>query len=121
TLTPPPAVVKKASAPPLAEILGLPSAKQCVSRRELVVHVHAPPGQKLLSVKLTLGRKVLSSITFKAGKNHKLPSTVVDLKGLPKGTYTLKIVVKTKSGKTYSASRTYHTCVTGKHAGGKKP
>jgi hypothetical protein len=105
--------LKKAT-PPLAEVLGLPSAHKCVSGRELTVHVHAPAGQKLLSVKLTLGKKVLRSIKFVKGNDNKIPSTVVDLKGLPKGTYTLKIVVKTKSGKTYSATRTYHTCVAGK-------
>jgi hypothetical protein len=110
--------LKKAT-PPLAEVLGLPSAHKCVSGRELTVHVHAPAGQKLLSVKLTLGKKVLRSIKFVKGNDNKIPSTVVDLKGLPKGTYTLKIVVKTKSGKTYSATRTYHTCVAGKKRAAK--
>ena len=114
--TPPPTtptstVVKKAPVRPLAEVLGLPPATQCVSKRELVVHVHAPPGQKLLSVKLSLRGKVLRSLKYTKGHGHKIPSTVVDLKGLPKGTYTLKIVVHTKSGKTYTATRTYHTCV----------
>jgi hypothetical protein len=107
----PKSVVKKASSPPLAQVLGLPSAQKCLSKRTLVVHVHAPVGQKPLSVKLTLGKKVLSSRKFTKGKSHKIPSTVIDLKGLPKGTFTLKIVVKTKSGKSYTASRTYHTCV----------
>jgi streptogramin lyase len=105
---------------PLAEVLGLPSAKQCVSKRELLVHVHAPPGQQLLSVKLSLAGKVLRAETFTKGKNHKVPPTLVDLKGLPKGTFTLTIVVKTKAGKTYRATRTYHTCVPGKHKQSKR-
>ena len=118
-----PTEVKKAGgAPrPLAEVLGLPSAHQCVSKRELVVHVHAPPGQKLLSVRLTLGKKLLRFVTFTEGKDHKIPSTVVDLKGLPKGTFKLKIVVKTRSGKLYTATRTYHTCVAAKKAPSKQP
>ena len=101
--------------PPLATVLGLPPAQQCVSKRTLLVHVHAPPGQQLLSVKLSLEGKVLRAETFTKGKNHKIPPTLVDLKGLPKGTFTLTIVVETKAGKTYSAHRTYHTCVPGKH------
>lgn len=106
--------------PPLASVLGLPSAQQCVSKRELLVHVHAPPGQQLLSVNLSLAGKVLRAETFTKGKNHKVPPTLVDLKGLPKGTFTLTIVVKTKTGKTYRATRTYHTCVPGKHKQSKR-
>jgi len=106
-------------APPLATVLGLPPAQQCVSKRTLLVHVHAPPGQQLLSVKLSLAGKVLRSETFTKGKNHKVPPTLVDLRGLPKGTFTLTIVVQSKAGKTYRATRTYHTCVPGKHKHGK--
>jgi streptogramin lyase len=107
-------------APPLASVLGLPPAQQCVSKRTLLVHVHAPPGQQLLSVKLSLGGKVLRAETFTKDKNDKIPPTLVDLRGLPKGTFTLTIIVKTKAGKTYRATRTYHTCVPRKHKQGKK-
>jgi streptogramin lyase len=106
---------KPTTTPPLATVLGLPSAQQCLSRRGLVVHVHAPPGQKLLSVKLWLGRKVLRSETFTKTKNNKVPPTLIDLRGLPKGTFTLTIVVETKAGKTYRATRTYHACRPRKH------
>jgi len=109
-----------ATTPPLATVLGLPPAQQCVSKRTLLVHVHAPPGQQLLSVKLSLTGKVLRAESFTKGKNNKVPPTLVDLRGLPKGTFTLTIVVRTKAGKTYSAHRTYHTCVPGKHKKGKK-
>ncbi len=84
------------------------------------MHVHAPPGQQLLSVKLSLAGKVLRAETFTKRKNHKGPPTLVDLKGLPKGTFTLTIIVETKAGKTYRATRTYHTCVPGKHKKSKK-
>ncbi len=57
--------------------------------------------------------------TFTKGKNHNVPPTLVDLRGLPKGTFTLTIVVQSKAGKTYSAHRTYHACVPGKHKKGK--
>ena len=105
--------------PPLATVLGLPPAQQCVSKRTLLVHVHAPPGQQLLSVKLSLGGRVLRAERFTKGKNNKVPPTLVDLRGLPKGAFTLTIVVETKAGKTYRATRTYHTCVPGKHKQGK--
>jgi Pro-kumamolisin, activation domain/Bacterial Ig-like domain (group 1) len=109
------AALKAVTAPrPLATILGLPPATACVSKRRLVVHVHPPAGQQLRGVTLTLGRKRLRSLRFDKRVGHKIPSTVVDLKGLPKGAFTLEIVVVTKSGKVYRATRTYHTCVSGK-------
>ena len=108
-----------ATTPPLATVLGLPPAQQCVSKRTLLVHVHAPPGQQLLSVKLSLTGKVLRAESFTKGKNNKVPPTLVDLRGLPKGTFTLTIVVDTKAGKTYRATRPYHTCLPGKHKKGK--
>jgi hypothetical protein len=112
-------------AAPLATVLGLPSAHQCLSKRALLVHVHAPAGQKLRSVTLALGSRLLRSVTFTKGKDNskdnKIPSTLVNLRGLPKGTFTLKIVVKTASGKTYRASRTYHTCVAGHTHKGRSP
>jgi streptogramin lyase len=123
TSAPTPTTTPKGSTPatpPLASVLGLPPAQQCVSKRELLVHVHAPPGQKLLSVKLTLAGKVLRSEVFIRDKSNKIPPTLVDLRGLPKGAFTLTIVVKTKAGKTYRATRTYHTCVPGKHKKSKK-
>jgi len=109
-----------ATTPPLATVLGLPPAQLCVSKRTLLVHVHAPPGQQLLSVRLSLAGKVLRAESFTKGKNNKVPPTLVDLRGLPKGTFTLTIVVETKAGKTYRATRTYHTCVPGKHKKSKK-
>ena len=47
-------------------------------------------------------------------------ATSVNLVGLPKGTYEVELVAKTRSGKTYEDTRTFHTCVPKKHKKGKK-
>ncbi len=99
--------------PPLAGVLGLPPAGACVSKRRLVVHVHAPPHQQLARVTfLVRGHRLVSRKIALA--HHRVASSLVNLVGLPKGTFTLTIVVRTKSGKSFRAHRTYHTCVRGK-------
>ncbi len=111
--TPPTPTPKPKATPTLASVLGLPPASSCVSKRRLVVHVHAPSGQRLAGVTfLVRGRKLVSRKI--ALSHNRVASSTVNLVGLPKGTFTLTIVVKTKSGNTYRAHRTYHTCVRGR-------
>jgi hypothetical protein len=38
----------------------------------------------------------------------------VDLRGLPRGRFTVRIVVRTNRGRTYVAKRRYRTCVPGR-------
>jgi len=95
-------------APPRDEAteLGLPAAHGCLSRRRLTVHVHAPLGQRLASFTVTVNRR-------RAPVKHH--SSVVDLVGLPKGTFSVTITEHTAAGKTLHASRRYRTCAP-KHA-----
>jgi hypothetical protein len=39
----------------------------------------------------------------------------IDLRGLPKGTFTVKIVLHLAGGRSLTSTRTYHTCAPGKH------
>jgi hypothetical protein len=98
------------------ERLSLPSAKQCVSVRRFQIHLLNPKYDPFKTVSVTIkGRKIAT-----ARKGNYVVATI-NLKGLPKGTFTVKIKATTVLGHHLSASRTYHTCVrkikkSGKHS-----
>jgi hypothetical protein len=90
---------------PIQQIATLPSARKCVSRRVFRIHLRAPKGEKLVSANVFVNGK-----RFKAVKGKRLTAPV-DLRGLPKGRWTVKIVLTTASGKRFQAKRKYRTCV----------
>jgi hypothetical protein len=47
-------------------------------------------------------------VTVLRGKRLKAP---VDLRKLPKGTFTVSITARTSRGRVIRAHRTYHTCI----------
>ena len=79
----------------------LPSSRRCSSRR---------------AFRIRLGRGLSSARVFVNGKRvrtlrgKRLRSTV-NLRGLPKGRFTVRIVGRTKAGKTVVRKRAYRTCV----------
>jgi hypothetical protein len=94
------------------ESLRLPSARQCLSVRFFRIHLRNPKYDPFKAVTITLkvkghrtGRRIATS--------HRGSYVVatIDLKGLPKGTFTLKIRATTVLGHKLSAKRTYHTCI----------
>jgi predicted acyl esterase len=85
--------------------LGLPSARRCASRRRFRVHVRAPAGEKLRTATLYVGGRRAARV--RAPRR----TSVVDLRGLPRGTVRVRIVVRTRSGHRFSAVRRYRTCV----------
>jgi hypothetical protein len=88
------------------ERLTLPSAKKCLSLRLFRIHLADPQYDPLKTVIVTLkGRRI--PITRKG----KYLVATIDLKGLPKGAFTVKIHAMTVLGHHLSASRTYHTCI----------
>jgi hypothetical protein len=94
----------KPAAPALkaTTIIGLPAAKQCVSRRRLTLHLHPPKGTKL---------KALTVKVAKRTTHPKLHGTApVVLSGLPKGKYTVTVTVRLADGRTVRLSRAYRTC-----------
>ena len=85
---------------------GLPPAKKgCSSRRRFPIRLKEPPGDALKSATITLGRKKLR-VVESGGRLR----SVVDLRGLPRGRYTLKIVARTHRGRTLTGTRRYRTC-----------
>ncbi|HUB36537.1 MAG TPA: hypothetical protein VL972_06905 [Solirubrobacteraceae bacterium] len=82
-----------------------PASKQCVSRRRFTIHVRTLPGVTWVSAVIKInGRRVKT-----LGRSH--ITALVDLVGLPKGTFVLSITARASDGRTVTGTRTYHTCV----------
>jgi hypothetical protein len=94
--------------------LGLPSGKECRSKRDFAVHPRFPKGAKIVRFEEFINGKLVKS----GHLSHR--ATTVDLIGLPKGTYEVELVTFEASGTSYEDTRTYHTCVPKKHKHHKK-
>jgi hypothetical protein len=89
------------------ESLSLPSAKKCLSARLFQIHLLDPKNDPLKKVSITIKGYKKKIATARKGKYI---VATINLKGLPKGAFTVKIKATTVLGHTLSASRTYHTC-----------
>jgi len=99
-----PATPRAAAALKSAAIIKLPSAKACVSRRSLRIRLVRPKETALVSaVVLVNGRRV------KTVKGVRITAPV-NLKGLPKGRFTVKITATTADGRKVTGLRRYRTC-----------
>jgi hypothetical protein len=88
------------------ERLSLPSAKKCLSVRLFKIHLLDPKFDPLKTVTVTLkGHKIATS------RKGKYIVATINLKGLPRRAFTIKIHATTVLGHHLSASRTYHTCI----------
>jgi len=83
----------------------LPSAKQCVSKRKFKIHVRTLPGITWVSAVIKVNHKPVKIL----GRSH--ITALVNLVGLPKGTFVLSITAKATDGQSVTGTRTYHTCV----------
>jgi alpha-tubulin suppressor-like RCC1 family protein len=88
-----------------AAAFSLPPAKQCVSKRRFTVHVRTLPGVTWVSAVIKVNDKRVTTVK----RSH--ITAVVNLTGLPKGTFVLSITAKAGDGRTVTGTRTYHTCV----------
>jgi hypothetical protein len=88
------------------ESLSLPSARQCLSRRLFAIHLQDPKYDPFKTVIITIKGKKIPTV-----RKGKYIVATVNLKGLPKGKFTLKITATTVLGHHLSASRAYHTCI----------
>jgi uncharacterized delta-60 repeat protein len=107
--TPIPSLPKPVFPAPLPALKGsaaftLPSAKKCVSRRRFRIRLKNPKGTKLVSAVVKLNGKKVKSVK---GKRLSAP---VDLRGLPKGRFTVKVEAVTADGRKVSETRRYRTC-----------
>ncbi len=85
----------------------MPSAKRCVSRRKLVIHVRRPKGIVFKSLAITVNRRTKVKLT---GLKARKVKAKLSLRGLPKGKIVVKVVAVTTTGRKAVATRTYHTC-----------
>jgi hypothetical protein len=96
-----------AAPPKFREVVKLPKQgkKGCVSRRSFRIRLREPKGDALASaVVFVNGKRV------KAVRGERLTARV-DLRGLPKGRYKVRIVARTVLGRTMRGTRRYRTCV----------
>jgi len=85
--------------PPL--LGGAPPAKRCVSHRRFQIRLP----KTVRSARVTLNGKRLKTFR-RAGRLR----TVIDLRGRTRSTVKVKVVARTKGGRTLRQTRTYHVC-----------
>jgi hypothetical protein len=113
TTTPAPPVVGGAGAAPakvsITTIATLPAAHSCVSRRRLRIRLRGVKANQIVRAQITLNGKNVRTIS---GRALGLP---IDLRGLPKGRFTVAITITTKSGARRVGTRRYRTCTPKRH------
>jgi hypothetical protein len=85
-------------------IAGLPSTRRCVSKRRFVIRIRQRRGRTYTAVQVFLNRRQVAS---RRGRRVTAP---INLRGLPKGRYTVRIVVVTTEGEVITGTRRYRTC-----------
>jgi hypothetical protein len=85
--------------------LGLPSARTCVSRRSFPLHVRGVRRNAVRSLAVLVNGEVRAR---RSGPGLRVP---IDLRGLPRGRFTVKVVARTRAGKRIVDTRRYRTCV----------
>jgi hypothetical protein len=114
-LTAPLPVVSSKTGEPTKESLSLPRAKKCLSARLFQIHLQDPKYDPFKKVSITFeGRKIATA------RKGKYIVATINLKGLPKGVFTVKIKATTVLGHSLSANRVYHTCVKKRSSSSKR-
>lgn len=88
-----------------AAAFSLPPAKQCVSKRKFTIHVRTLSGITWVGAVIKINHKRVKTVGRARIK------ALINLVGLPKGTFVLSITAKTSDGRSVTGTRTYHTCV----------
>lgn len=83
--------------------------RTCLSRRSFRIRLRQPKGDPLVSATVKVNGKRVKVVQ---GARLTAP---VDLRGLPKGRYTVSITAVTTTGRTIAGSRRYRTCVPKRH------
>jgi hypothetical protein len=81
-----------------------PPPKPCTSNRDFVIHIARIPGVRLRSVSVTFRGRPVRVL------RGPMPSARIDLRGLPKGLYTVRIALTTSNGRRITSTRSYRTC-----------
>jgi len=89
-----------------AQAVTLPGNRKCYSRRSFQIHLKDPKYDPLKEVIITIGARKI-----RVTRHGSRFAATISLKGLPRGTFTVKIRATTVLGHHLSGSRTYHTCI----------
>jgi hypothetical protein len=100
--TPTPRPATPPAKPTAASVISLPPARSCVSRRRIVLHLHAPTGLTVRSLTIAIGKQVR--------RPKPRGSAPIVLAGLPKGRYTVAVTVDLSDGTKLRLVRRYKTC-----------
>ena len=102
----PPAVKPptRTALPALGALVTLPANRRCVSRRSFRIRLRLPKGVR---VKQAVVRVNNRRVAVRKGARYTAP---VDLRGLPRGRFTVKVTVTFVDGRTRSGTRKYRTC-----------
>jgi len=84
--------------------LGLPAARRCASRRDFVIHLRVPGGQRLRSARVFVDGRQVALVRAARARSR------IDLRGLPATVARVTIFLRTRSGRGYVRTRTYRTC-----------
>ncbi|HEX6390240.1 MAG TPA: hypothetical protein VFZ89_12345 [Solirubrobacteraceae bacterium] len=87
-----------------SQVIKLPSSRKCRSRRSFRIRLVVPKGVIIATASVRVNGK-----RVKVVRKRRLTS-FVNLRGLPKGRYSVKIVVVTEAGKILRSTRRYRTC-----------
>jgi hypothetical protein len=94
------------AAPTFKSVVSLPKAtRKCRSRRNFRIRLRAPKADPLVRATVGVNGKRVRVVV---GSRLTAP---VDLRNLPKGRYTVKIVATTASSRVVQGTRKYRTCV----------
>src|SRR4051795_8022736 len=83
----------------------LPSARVCRSRRDFSIRLREPRRGRIKTAQVFVNGKQVRVLRGKRIRSR------VDLRGLAKGRYTVRVVVTTTRGKRIVSTRRYRTCV----------
>ncbi len=102
---PTPAATKPTPKPiSAAKAFSLPSAKTCLSKRSFTIRIRKLAGVTWVSAAVRVHGKRVKTI-----KRSRITAPV-NLRGLPKGRFTVAITAKAADGRVVTGKRTYHTC-----------
>ncbi len=85
--------------------VGLPTVTRCTSRRRFAIRLRDPRGDRLRSARVRVAGRAVK-VRRRGGRLV----AVVDLRGLARGRYAVKVVGVGRSGRRYSETRRYRTC-----------
>ena len=92
----------------LRKPIQLPTNRVCRSRRNFMIRLHRPARGRIKSARVYVNGKRVRVITAHPPKRVR---SRVNLRGLPKGRYTIRVVVTTTLGQRIVNKRRYRTCV----------